>query len=78
MGRILDLSTAMVLLDDVVQVFEERSLVRLGSSRSSRISAAGSMRRSIAVEGDRVRRQTFVPDRLLEEGLCCGYIFVSC
>ena len=32
------------------------------------------MRRSIAIEGDRVRRPTFIPNRLLKECHVCGYI----
>jgi hypothetical protein len=32
------------------------------------------MRRGIAIERDGVRRPSFMPDRLLEEGLGCGHI----
>src|SRR5882757_1213902 len=32
------------------------------------------MRRSIAVQGDRMRRSPLMPDRLLEKGLCCRHI----
>ena len=32
------------------------------------------MRGGVAIESDRVWRSALMPDRLLEEGLCCGYI----
>ena len=68
------LDAAMILLDQVVQVFRA---AQLRSFRQQAILAQltdCAMRRSIAVESDCVRRTPFMPDCFLEECLGCRHV----
>jgi hypothetical protein len=73
-GLVLDLIPRWSCSMRLFRYFEDRNFVRQGSRPSSRISQPCAMRRSIAIEGDRVRRPTVIPNRLFEECLGCGYI----
>jgi len=67
---------AMILFDQVVQVLRGSQFCAPGKQAVLSHLTDCSMRRRISVEGDRVRRATFMPDGLIEECFCCGY--VSC
>ena len=66
--------SAMILLDEVVQIFRGAQLCAFGQQAVGSHLAHCPMRRGIAVKSNRVRRPTLMPDRLLEEGLCCRHI----
>jgi hypothetical protein len=66
--------TTMVLLDEVVQVLRGPQFRAPGQQAVLSHLTDCAMRRRIAIEGDRVRRPTVIPDRLFEECLGCGYI----
>jgi hypothetical protein len=64
----------MVLLDEVVQLLRGPQFRAPGQQAVLSHLADCAMRRSIAIEGDRVRRPTVIPNHLFEERLGCGYI----
>jgi hypothetical protein len=66
--------TTMVLLDEVVQVLREPQFRVPGQQAVLSLLTDCAMRRRIAIEADRVRRPTVIPDRPFEECLGCRYI----
>jgi hypothetical protein len=72
-GLVLDLIPRWSCSMRLFRYFEDRNFVRQRQAVLSHLTDCA-MRRSIAIEGDRVRRPTVIPNRLFEECLGCGYI----
>ena len=68
------LDSAMILLDEVVQIPRGAKLCAFGQQAIGSHLAYCAMRSCIAIEGDRVRCSALMSDCLPEEGLCCRYI----
>jgi hypothetical protein len=73
-GLVPDLIPRWSWLDQVVQVLRGPQFRAPAQQAVLSHLTDCAMRRSIAIEGDRVRRPTVIPDRLFEECLGCGYI----
>jgi hypothetical protein len=69
-----EFDTTMVLFDEVVQVLREPQFRVPGQQVVLSHLMDCAMRRRIAIEADRVRRPTVIPDHLFQECLGCRYI----